>query len=148
MINYEDIRIKKDSFFSGFSYIYGIFFYIGYTMTILTEHMLLRGILCLISVPVYLILAPSLEAYTEEEKSIITDVESARELIEITGSEGEKYNDREVNALVSLFRSRKKEMGWHKVIDILDSYDYDEDTLWQNEAKKYERKRLWENQSI
>lgn len=71
-------------------------------------------------------------------------MESARELIE---SKGEKSNDRKVNALVSLFRSRKKEMGWREVHEILRDYDYDKDDLWQDAEKKYERKRLWEKQS-
>lgn len=82
--------------------------------------------------------------YAKEEKSIITDVESARELIE---SKGEDFDDRKVNALVSLFRSRKKDMGWKEVFEILRDYDYDEDILWQVEEKKYERKRLWEKHS-
>lgn len=79
----------------------------------------------------------------KKEKSIITDVESARELIEIIESKGDTYDDRKVNALVSFFRSRKNEMGWHKVIDILVNYDYDEASLWND----VERKRLWEKQS-
>lgn len=134
----ETIKRKKESLFLGF--LLGILFFAVYSGIILTGHTFLRDI-CFISGMASILLAAT---YAKKEKSIITDVESARELIE---SKGEDFDNRKVNALVSLFRSRKKEMGWHKVIDILDSYDYDEGTLWQNEAKKYERKRLWENQS-
>lgn len=139
----ENISKKRNLFFLGF--LLGISFFLVYSGIILTEHTFLRDICCISSLA-SILLVSSLKAYTEEEGGIITDSENARELIESIEGESEKFNDRKANALVSLFRSRKKEMGWHKVIDILDSYDYDEDTLWQNEAKKYERKRLWEKQ--
>lgn len=139
----ETITRKKKSFF--LSFLLGILFFVVYSSIILTGHTFLRDI-CFISSMASILLASSLATYAGEGRRIIKEVESARELIEITGSEGEKYNDREVNALVSLFRSRKKEMGWKEVLDILDNYDYDEN-LWQEVEKKNERKRLWENQS-
>lgn len=86
-------------------------------------------------------LASSLTTYTEEESFIITDVKDARRLIEWKGDE---LSDRKVNELVSLFRSRKKEMGWKGVIGILRNYDYWEDDLWKDAASIHERKRLWE----
>lgn len=132
----EAISRKKKSFYSGF--LLGISFFVAYSITILTEHTFL-SIFCLISSMAFTLLASSLAAYTEEESGIITDLESAREVIE---SKGEKSNDRKVNALVSLFRSRKNEMGWREVSDILEDYEYDEACLWQDA----ERKRLWEKQ--
>ena len=135
----EAIRRKKDSFFSGFSYLLGILFFATYSIIILRVHAILSGI-CLFSTLVFIMLASSLTAYTGEESFIITDVKDARRLIEWKGDE---LSDRKVNDLVSLFRSRKNEMGWHKVIDILDNYDYDEASLWND----VERKRLWEKQS-
>ena len=140
----ETITRKKKSFF--LSFLLGILFFVVYSSIILTGHTFLRDI-CFISSMASILLASSLATYAGEGRRIIKDVESARELIESIEGESEKFNDRKANALVSLFRSRKNEVGWHKVIDILDSYDYDEDTLWQNEAKKYERKRLWEKHS-
>lgn len=134
----ETIKRKKESLFLGF--LLGILFFAVYSGIILTGHTFLRDI-CFISGMASILLAAT---YTKEEKSIITDVESARELIE---SKGEDFDDRKVNALVSLFRSRKKDMGWKEVFEILRDYDYDEDILWQVEEKKYERKRLWEKQS-
>ena len=133
----EDIRRKKETFFLGF--LSGVLFFIVYSGIILTEHTFLHDI-CLVSSMTSILLAAT---YAKKEKSIITDVESARELIEIIESKGDNYDDRKVNALVSFFRSRKNEMGWHKVIDILDNYDYDEASLWND----VERKRLWEKQS-
>lgn len=134
----ETIKRKKESLFLGF--LLGILFFVVYSGIILTGHTFLRDI-CFISSMASILLAAT---YAKEEKSIITDVESARELIE---SKGEDFDDRKVNALVSLFRSRKKDMGWKEVFEILRDYDYDEDILWQVEEKKYERKRLWEKQS-
>ena len=137
----EAITRKKKSLCSGF--LLGISFFVAYSITILTNHTFL-SIFCLILSMAFTLPASSLATYTEEESGIITDLESARELIE---SKGEKSNDRKVNALVSLFRSRKKEMGWREVHEILRDYDYDKDDLWQDAEKKYERKRLWEKQS-
>ena len=134
----ETIKRKKESLFLGF--LLGILFFVVYSGIILTGHTFLRDI-CFISSMASILLAAT---YAKEEKSIITDVESARKLIE---SKGEDFDDRKVNALVSLFRSRKKDMGWKEVFEILRDYDYDEDILWQVEEKKYERKRLWEKQS-
>ena len=139
----EAIRRKKDSFFSGFSYIFGILFFVGYSIIILTDYALLSGI-CLFSTLIFIILASSLTAYTGEESFIITDVKDAKRLIEWKGDE---LSDRKVNELVSLFRSRKKEMGWKGVIEILRDYDYWEDDLWKDAASIRERKRLWEKQS-
>ena len=99
----ETITRKKKSFF--LSFLLGILFFVVYSSIILTGHTFLRDI-CFILSMASILLASSLATYAGEGRHIIKEVESARELIEITGSEGEKYNDREVNALVSLFRSR------------------------------------------
>ena len=139
----ETIRRKKDSFFSGFSYLLGILFFVAYSSIILRDHAILFSI-CLFSTLAFLMLASSLTTYTEEESFIITDVKDARRLIEWKGDE---FSDRKVNELVSLFRSRKKEMGWKGVIEILRDYDYWEDDLWKDAASIHERKRLWEKQS-
>lgn len=136
----EAIRRKKDSFFSGFSYLLGILFFVAYSSIILRDHAILFSI-CLFSTLAFLMLASSLTTYTEEESFIITDVKDARRLIEWKGDE---FSDRKVNELVSLFRSRKKEMGWKGVIEILRDYDYWEDDLWKDAASIHERKRLWE----
>lgn len=136
----EKIRRKKDSFFSGFSYLLGILFFVAYSSIILRDHAILFSI-CLFSTLAFLMLASSLTTYTEEESFIITDVKDARRLIEWKGDE---FSDRKVNELVSLFRSRKKEMGWKGVIEILRDYDYWEDDLWKDAASIHERKRLWE----
>ena len=127
----ETIKRKKESLFLGF--LLGILFFAVYSGIILTRHTFLRDI-CFISGMASILLSAT---YAK-------DVESARELIE---SKGEDFDDRKVNALVSLFRSRKKDMGWKEVFEILRDYDYDEDILWQVEEKKYERKRLWEKHS-
>lgn len=140
----EAISRKKETSFLRF--LSGILFFIVYSGIILTEHTFLRDI-CVISCLASILLVSSLKAYAEEEGGIITDLESARELIEIIEGEGEKSNDRKANALVSLFRSRKKEMGWREVREILRDYDYDKDDLWQDAEKKSERKRLWEKGS-
>lgn len=139
----EAIRRKKDSFFSGFSYLLGILFFVTYSIIILRDHAILSSI-CLFSTLVFIMLASSLTAYTGEESFIITDVKDAKRLIEWKGDE---LSDRKVNDLVSLFRSRKKEMGWKGVIEILRDYDYWGDDLWQDAARIRERKRLWEKQS-
>ena len=136
----ETIRRKKDSFISGFSYLLGILFFVAYSSIILRDHAILFSI-CLFSTLAFLMLASSLTTYTEEESFIITDVKDARRLIEWKGDE---FSDRKVNELVSLFRSRKKEMGWKGVIEILRDYDYWEDDLWKDAASIHERKRLWE----
>lgn len=138
----ENIRIKKDSFFSGFSCLLGMLFFVAYSIIILTNHAILTGV-CLFSVLPFIMLASFLTTYTGEESNIITDVKDARRLIEWKGDE---LSDRKVNELVSLFRSRKKKMGWKGVIEILNDYDYGEDKLWQDAARNYERKRLWEKQ--
>ena len=136
----EAIRRKKDSFFSGFSYLLGILFFVTYSIIILRDYAILSGI-CLFSTLVFIMLASSLTAYTGEESFIITDVKDAKRLIEWKGDE---LSDRKVNDLVSLFRSRKKEMGWKGVVKILRDYDYWGDDLWQDAASIRERKRLWE----
>ena len=136
----ETIRRKKDSVFAGFSYLLGILFFVAYSSIILRDHAILFSI-CLFSTLAFLMLASSLTTYTEEESFIITDVKDARRLIEWKGDE---FSDRKVNELVSLFRSRKKEMGWKGVIEILRDYDYWEDDLWKDAASIHERKRLWE----
>jgi hypothetical protein len=136
----EAIRRKKDSFFSGFSYLLGILFFVTYSIIILRDYAILSGI-CLFSTLVFIMLASSLTAYTGEESFIITDVKDAKRLIEWKGDE---LSDRKVNDLVSLFRSRKKEMGWKGVVEILRDYDYWGDDLWQDAASIRERKRLWE----
>lgn len=92
---------------------------------------------------VSILLVSFLITYAGDGRRIITDVESARRLIEWNGDEP---SSEKVNALVSLFRSRRREMGWEKVIDILIDYDYDEASLWNDAEKKYERKGLWEKQ--
>ena len=104
------------------------------------DYAILSGI-CLFSTLVFIMLASSLTAYTGEESFIITDVKDAKRLIEWKGDE---LSDRKVNDLVSLFRSRKKEMGWKGVVEILRDYDYWGDDLWQDAASIRERKRLWE----
>lgn len=139
----ETITRKKKSFFLNF--LLGILFFVVYSSIILTEHTLLYDI-CFISSMASILLVSSLKTYTEEEGDIITDFESARELIESIEGESEKFNDRKANALVSLFRSRKNEMGWRKVSDILEDYDYDEAILWNDVARIHERKRQWEKQ--
>ena len=139
----EAITRKKKSLCSGF--LLGISFFVAYSITILTDHTFL-SIFCLILSMAFTLPASSLATYTEEESGIITDLESARELIEIIEGESEKFNDRKANALVSFFHSRKNEMGWREVADILEDYDYDEDSLWNDVEKKCERKRLWEKQ--
>lgn len=139
----ETISRKKESFFLNF--LSGILFFVVYSGIILREHTFLRDI-CVISCLTSILLVSSLKAYTEEEGGIITDLENARELIESIEGESEKFNDRKANALVSLFRSRKNEMGWRKVSDILEDYDYDEAILWNDVARIHERKRQWEKQ--
>lgn len=131
----EAIKRKKESLFLGF--LFGILFFVVYSGIILTGHTFLRDI-CFVSSMAFILLVTT---YAKEEKSIITDVESARELIE---SKGDDFDDRKVNDLVSLFRSRKKEMGWKGVIEISRDYDYWGDDLWQDAASIRERKRLWE----
>jgi len=88
-----------------------------------------------------ILLASSLATYAGEGRCIIKDVESAMLVIEWSGDEP---CSGKANALVSLFRSRKREMGWRKVTDILIDYDYWEDDLWKDAARIRERKRLWE----
>ena len=112
----ETASRKKESFFLNF--LFGILFFIVYSGIILTEHTFLRDI-CVISCLASILLVSSLKAYIKEEGDIITNLESARELVEIIESKGEASDDGKVNALVLLFRSRKNEMGWREVADIL-----------------------------
>lgn len=138
----ETIKEKKGSFFSGFSYILWTLFFVGYSSFILTEHRLLCSVLCLLSCLGFIVLGSSVSTYTKEEKDIITDVKDARWFIE--PEENDELSNRKINALVSFFRSRKKEMGWKGVNEILRDYDYWGDDLWQDAARIRERKRLWE----
>lgn len=131
----ETIRRKKETFFLNF--LLGILFFIVYSGIILTDYTFLRDI-CFIMSLVSILLAATYRK--KEERDIIKDVEGAMLVIEWSG---EEPSGSKVNALVSFFRSRKNEMGWHKVIDILDNYDYDEASLWND----VERKRLREKQS-
>lgn len=137
----EDISRKKESFF--LSFLSGILFFIVYSGIILTEHTFLRDI-CVVLSLASILLVSFLITYAGEGRCIIKDVEGAMLVIEWSGDES---SDSKVNALVSLFRSRKKEMGWREVREILRDYDYDKDDLWQDAEKKSERKRLWEKQS-
>ena len=137
----ETITRKKKSFF--LSFLLGILFFVVYSSIILTEHTLLHDI-CFISSMASILLASSLATYAGEGRHIIKDVESATLVIKWSGDEP---SSGKVNSLVSLFRSRKREMGWRKVTDILIDYDYWEDDLWKDAASIRERKTLWEKQS-
>lgn len=137
----ETISRKKESFF--LSFLLGILFFMVYSGIILTEHTFFRDI-CLVSCLASILLVSSLATYAGEGRRVIKDVEGARLVIEWSGDE---LCDSKVNALVSLFRSRKREMGWRKVTDILIDYDYWGDELWRDAARNYERRRLWEKRS-
>ena len=125
----ETITRKKKSFFLNF--LLGILFFVVYSGIILREHTFLRDI-CLISSMASILLVSSLATYAGEGRRIIKDVEGAMLVIEWGGDEP---SDSKVNALVSLFRSRKREMGWRKVTDILIDYDYRGNELWRDVAR-------------
>lgn len=138
----ETITRKKKSFF--LSFLLGILFFMVYSGIILTEHTFLRDI-CLISSMASILLVSSLATYAGEGRRVIKDVEGARLVIEWSGDEPSVSK---VNALVSLFRSRKREMGWRKVTDILIDYDYWEDELWKDVARTGEGERYGKNSEL
>lgn len=62
----EITKRKKELFFIRSTF--GTLFFVGYTMFTLTEHWLLSSILCLLSIPIYMIITfPAIEDAREEK---------------------------------------------------------------------------------
>lgn len=78
---------------------------------------------------------------SKDEEALWNEIQEAREFLEKLG---EKDSNVKVNALVSLFRSRRKEMGWSEMGGMLSDREYVEKTLHQAASK--ERKKAWEKQ--
>ena len=53
-----------------------------------------------------------------DEKALWNEIKSARQFLKKLGEKDDNVN---VNALVSLFRSRREEMGWSEIGEMLDS---------------------------
>ena len=112
---------KKISFMNFFSPLLGGIYFLGYSALIFMHNQKYYETFIVLSIPVAIAISfrtLSSLSLPSDEKALWNEIKSARQFLKKLGEKDDNVN---VNALVSLFRSRREEMGWSEIGEMLDS---------------------------
>ena len=125
---------KKISFMNFFSPLLGGIYFLGYSALIFMHNQKYYETFIVFSIPVAIAISfrtLSSLSLSSDEKALQNEIKSARKFLDEAGGKDDSVK---INALVSLFRSKRKEMGWSEICEMLSDSEYVKETLgkpWQ-----------------